>query len=32
MAHRVGRTTVRIGVVSIGFILSAWYFYKTYAA
>ncbi len=32
MAHRVGRTTVRVGVVSIGFILSAWYFYKTYAA
>jgi uncharacterized membrane protein YfcA len=32
MAHRVGRKTVRIGVVSIGFILSAWYFYKTYAA
>ena len=32
MAHRVGRTTVRGGVVAIGFILSAWYFYKTYAA
>ncbi len=32
MAHRVGRRTVRIGVVCIGFILSAWYFYKTYAA
>jgi uncharacterized membrane protein YfcA len=32
MAHRVGRTTVRYGVISIGFILSAWYFYKTYAA
>ncbi len=32
MAHRVGRKTVRYGVVSIGFILSAWYFYKTYAA
>jgi hypothetical protein len=32
MAHRVGRKTVRYGVVGIGFILSAWYFYKTYAA
>jgi uncharacterized membrane protein YfcA len=32
MAHRVGRKTVRYGVVSIGFILAAWYFYKTYAA
>lgn len=32
MAHRVGRTTVRIGVIGIGFALSAWYFYKTYAA
>ena len=32
MAHRVGRRTVRIGVVSIGFALSAWYFYKTYGA
>ncbi len=32
MAHRVGRTTVRYGVISIGFILAAWYFYKTYAA
>lgn len=32
MAHRVGRTTVRTGVVAIGFVLSAWYFYKTYAA
>ena len=31
MAHRVGRTTVRGCVVSIGFLLSAWYFYKTYA-
>ncbi len=30
MAHRVGRGAVRVGVVSIGFILSAWYFYKTY--
>jgi hypothetical protein len=30
MAHRVGRTTVRVGVVGIGFILAAWYFYKTY--
>jgi uncharacterized membrane protein YfcA len=32
MAHRVGRKTVRVGVVSIGFILSAWYFYKHYMA
>ncbi len=32
MAHRVGRSTVRVGVISIGFILSAWYFYKHYAA
>jgi hypothetical protein len=32
MAHRVGRTTVRIGVICIGFTLAAWYFYKTYAA
>ena len=31
MAHRVGRTTVRYGVISIGFVLAAWYFYKTYA-
>jgi uncharacterized membrane protein YfcA len=31
MAHRVGRTTVRYGVVSIGFLLAIWYFYKTYA-
>ena len=31
MAHRVGRATVRYGVVSIGFLLAAWYFYKTYA-
>ncbi|WP_306591621.1 sulfite exporter TauE/SafE family protein [Geothrix sp. 21YS21S-4] len=30
MAHRVGRTTVRAGVVTIGFVLTAWYFYKTY--
>lgn len=32
MAHRVGRATVRRGVISIGFILAAWYFYKTYVA
>jgi len=32
MAHRVGRKAVRVSVVSIGFILSAWYFYKHYAA
>jgi hypothetical protein len=31
MAHRVGRGPVRIGVVCIGFMLAAWYFYKTYA-
>jgi hypothetical protein len=30
MAHRVGRKAVRFGVISIGFILSAWYFYKTH--
>ncbi|HJW73910.1 MAG TPA: sulfite exporter TauE/SafE family protein [Geothrix sp.] len=30
MAHRVGRTAVRAGVITIGFALSAWYFYKTY--
>lgn len=32
MAHRVGRTTVRAGVVSIGFLLTIWYFYKTYGS
>ncbi len=32
MAHRVGRGAVRAGVVGIGFLLSAWYFYKTYGA
>jgi hypothetical protein len=32
MAHRVGRTAVRYGVITIGFALTAWYFYKTYAA
>lgn len=32
MAHRVGRKTVRVAVVCIGFSLSAWYFYKHYAA
>lgn len=31
MAHRVGRQTVRVGVISIGFILAAWYFFKIYA-
>jgi uncharacterized membrane protein YfcA len=30
MAHRVGRRTVRITVISIGFLLTAWYFYKTH--
>lgn len=28
MAHRVGRKTVRAIVVGVGFILTAWYFYK----
>jgi hypothetical protein len=28
MAHRVGRRTVRFIVVAVGFILTAWYFYK----
>jgi hypothetical protein len=32
MAHRLGRRSVRSGVVGIGFALSAWYFYKTYGA
>jgi hypothetical protein len=32
MAHRVGRRTVRMAVVAIGFSLSAWYFYKHHAA
>ncbi|HEX9010035.1 MAG TPA: hypothetical protein VF804_06690, partial [Holophagaceae bacterium] len=32
MAHRVGRKTVRVAVVGIGFLLAAWYFYKHYAA
>jgi hypothetical protein len=32
MAHKVGRKPVRIGVVSIGFLLAAWYFYKTFGA
>jgi hypothetical protein len=31
MAHRVGRTAVRVGVITIGFVLSAWYFHKIYA-
>lgn len=31
MAHRVGRTAVRLGVITIGFVLSAWYFHKIYA-
>lgn len=31
MAHRVGRRTVRITVISVGFLLTAWYFYKTHA-
>jgi uncharacterized membrane protein YfcA len=30
MAHRVGRKTVRVCVICIGFILTAWYFYKMY--
>jgi uncharacterized membrane protein YfcA len=28
MAHRVGRKTVRVVVIAIGFVLTAWYFYK----
>jgi uncharacterized membrane protein YfcA len=28
MAHRVGRRTVRMLVIGVGFILTAWYFYK----
>jgi uncharacterized membrane protein YfcA len=28
MAHRVGRRTVRFIVIAVGFILTAWYFYK----
>jgi len=30
MAHRVGRRTVRMVVVGIGFLLAGWYFYKTH--
>ena len=30
MAHRVGRSKVRAGVVAIGFTLTGWYFYKMY--
>jgi uncharacterized membrane protein YfcA len=32
MAHRVGRRAVRVAVVTIGFLLSGWYFLKIYAA
>ena len=28
MAHRVGRRTVRFIVIGVGFVLTAWYFYK----
>jgi len=28
MAHRVGRRTVRFVVIGVGFVLTAWYFYK----
>jgi uncharacterized membrane protein YfcA len=28
MAHRVGRKTVRTIVILVGFLLTAWYFYK----
>ena len=28
MAHRVGRRTVRLLVIAVGFVLTAWYFYK----
>jgi uncharacterized membrane protein YfcA len=31
MAHRVGRRTVRILVIATGFVLTAWYFYKTHS-
>ena len=30
IAHRVGRRTVRVIVIGIGFVLTAWYFYKTH--
>ena len=30
MAHRVGRKTVRMVVISVGFLLAGWYFYKTH--
>ena len=30
MAHRVGRKTVRGVVIAVGFILTAWYFYKVH--
>jgi len=30
MAHRVGRRTVRMLVIGVGFILAGWYFYKTH--
>jgi uncharacterized membrane protein YfcA len=30
MAHRVGRRTVRVVVIGIGFALTGWYFYKTH--
>ena len=32
MAHRVGRKTVRAVVILVGFVLTAWYFYKLHAA
>ncbi|MDR3671162.1 MAG: sulfite exporter TauE/SafE family protein [Holophaga sp.] len=28
MAHRVGRKTVRVIVIGVGFVLAGWYFYK----
>ena len=31
MAHRVGRRTVRAIVISVGFLLTAWYFWKLYS-
>jgi uncharacterized protein len=32
MAHRVGRKTVRTIVILVGFVLTAWYFYKIHGA
>jgi hypothetical protein len=32
MAHRVGRRAVRMVVIGVGFVLTAWYFYKMHGA